>query len=327
MTAHVPLLLLILFLSGVWVHLFTDFFPAFGSVLGLTGVLAVVPALSGLMAENRRKLYAEALDRVLFQTPLSARLYVAILLLVMPIAYGGFTPVKISYDGAGPPLRLTVSVLAPDGAVDELSKVTLKSFESTRLPVLRRFQGGEQLRIVAAGLPRLQVPFETFDWPEISVPGDFWSTPLALLRPRIDSVSSLLARKPTLSITVTPPAAAGSTTPLDCNPIERYVGQPIWLGGGSGRIAVPEATLSLWLLEANLIAATARDATKSEAVGAILAAPESPCANQIATLSVGSTIAWQLRAAGSGQTKLGEGQAVVEAAARYPQDIALALEE
>ena len=316
MTAHVPVMLLLGLLAGLWVHQFTDHFPAFGSVLGLTGILAVIPALGGLMAPERRKRYSAFLDDVLFQRSASLYVYLVALAVLLVIGFGMVRPLQLKNAQSGAALKVEIVELAGDCRAESIDRRTVPALGSSRLPVWHGLGAGSRdLVLHAAGLPSLRVETEFWRWATITFPEDAWQSPLAVIRPGLADIPGIVQRKPTLEIRVETDSAPCEAVLRD--EIPDYVGQAVWVGSGGRSIATPADLLERWQREAALrtTALSARDASK--VAQATWVAPQ---ASKIGAIGENAVVHWSLKAKNSGVV-LAKGSMGLLAGLRYPQEV------
>jgi hypothetical protein len=315
LTSHFPLLLAILILASVWIYYFTNWFPVFGSVLGFGGVLVVVPVLRGLMIEERRRAYADLVDRALFQSS-SAVVYLLLLLSGIVVGFGLMQPLRIAAAPGGQAINLRVTLLDTGGAT-RFFRLTLEPNSTFAMPLRQPFLGGTQaIRIVAEGLPQLSRDIGNFAWPRFSLPAMLWSEPVVVLRPEPDLLVELSERTPTL--TVTRRKADGEES--GCVVEQRYLGEPVWLGGGSERIEIDDGTRRRWIAEFEMHGERTGK-SNPEALKLLHLLVDQPTRPDcIETLSAGDTITWKLETPG-GVVASGRGEVASDVS--YPQEIIL----
>lgn len=318
LTGHVPLLLSILIGASLWVYYFTNWFPLFGSVLGLGGVLIVVPALRGLMAESRRMAYASLVDRILFQKPGTARLYLVLLLIGLVFGIVFVQPLSISAPTGAQPMEIRVILVSANGD-ERLHLARLEPGSTQAMPLWQPFVGGpREIRVVADGLPRINRRIGSFDWLRLSLPGDFWSRPVVLLRAEPGLIRDLQNLKPILKIEHQPKDG----TATECIVEERYLGEPVWLGGGEDMINVSESMRRQWLQEARMFGARNAQPKLWEVIATIPTR-----AHCIHTLDIGDLIVWTLVSAGQAKDVLASSSAEIRSDIFYPQEILLRRED
>lgn len=240
-SSHVPLLLAIMVSASVWIALYTDFFPVFGSILGLGGVLVVVPALHGLMKKSRQEAYARYFDDILFQSSWSARIYVAILAFIIVIGFGAYQPVRIHHPVTFPIITGNHKIGPND------VPFSLVADSTTSFPILQPFLGGpRKIQVSVSSLPTFTVQVEPFQWPRIVPVQQAWVEPVVILRPSAEGAAMLTQRQPRLLLTF---RREGKKDLIACKINARWLGRPIWLGGGTGVIAPPDSLRQSWLAE------------------------------------------------------------------------------
>lgn len=244
LTGHVPLLLSILIGASVWIYLFTDYFPGFGSIIGISGVLAVVPAMRGLMTRQRQKAYTDYLDTALFQSSRSAKVYIVSLLAIAIVGFGVFKPVRF-YNGAVDPLiSVSYRSVFDNGVAGPWQSMRLQPGQTKREPIRRSLFGGPvRLEVRASGLPRFNRDIRGFGWPKITLPADGWLEPVLILRPDAELMSVLRNRLPRLTFSL---RRANDSTSSICQEDKTWFGAPVIIGGGEGIITIPKKLKRAW---------------------------------------------------------------------------------
>lgn len=250
LTGHVPLLLSILIGLSLWIYLYTEFFPVFGSIIGLSGVLVVVPAMRGLMAKKRQEAYAAYFDQLLFQSRRTARVYVACLLAIVIVGFGVYQPVRFTNTSLDQPISTSYRTVSGNGETGAWEALYLQPRQTKPMPLMRAaFGGPAALDVKASGLPDFRRDMAGLGWPTISLPADTWWEPVLILRPDADLMSQLRARLPRLRLEV---RRAGESTAILCQEEQPWIGSPIWIGGGEGSLAVPSKLRTAWQNEHTL---------------------------------------------------------------------------
>jgi len=316
LTAHVPLLLANLIAASVWIYLFTDWFPVFGSVLGLGGVLVVVPALQGLMAEARRKAYAGLLDRLLFQDPGTARAYLLLLVAGVGAGFVLAQPLRITAAAGADPIEIRLTLVSTSGE-ERLRRIRLQPGSTEALPLWQTFFGGtREVRVAAAGLPGLTRPIGSFDWPRLALPGDLWSRPVLLLRPEPGAVEALQLIGGSLQIV----RRRGDRLLDECPLPDKYLGEPVWIGGGQEVIAIDGDRRRQWLEDARMHGL--RYGAPGLEAKLITLPARAPCAFQ---LDAGDSITWTLVSPGEQQMPVASGTVELLPDLFHPQEALLRL--
>lgn len=170
--------------------------------------------------------------------------------------------------------------------------------------------GTNRFELATQGLPAIQQKIRNFGWPAVSVPTDLWQQPVLLLRAEPALMSALRSFMPRLEVDVT--GADGMVA--SCVIHERYLGEPVWLGGGKGKLAVSDTTIQRWLLE--FCMALARD-SEIKANEMIMTSTIRP--GCITRLAVKDRVSWKIVSRGSNRL-ISEGEAVVAPTDTYPRD-------
>ncbi|MDD9908973.1 MAG: hypothetical protein OXR62_04700 [Ahrensia sp.] len=247
LSSHVPLLLAILVGVSLWVYLYTDYFPVFGSVIGLSGVLVVVPAMRGLMSDERQQAYRAYFDRLLFQSRVTAKLYVVCLIAIAVIGFGVFKPLRFTNVGSAQAISLQYRFAEDDGPKGPWTSLRLLPGQTASSALKRPFFGGpDSLEIKANGLPQFRSSLPVFNWPAITLPGDAWQEPVVLLRADAALMSMLRRRRPLLSVEHSSFDGSGNGT---CREPSPWFGEPVWIGGGGGSLSVPGSIRESWQQE------------------------------------------------------------------------------
>ncbi|MCY6381718.1 hypothetical protein [Hoeflea prorocentri] len=243
LSSHVPLLLAILIGLSLWIYLYTEFFPVFGSIVGLGGVLVVVPAMKGLMAKERQEAYASYFDQMLFQSHLTAKIYVACLLVIVFVGFVMLQPARFYNASLDRPIEVSYRSVSSNGEGGEWASVYLQPRQTKPMPLLRPVFGGPAaLDVKASGLPRFRRQVSGLSWPTITLPSAAWREPVIILRPDADLMAQLNVRLPRLTLEL---RRAGEDA-LVCEESEPWFGSPIWIGGGEDTLAVPSRLATLW---------------------------------------------------------------------------------
>ncbi len=316
-TSHVPLLLVILVAVSTWIYIFTNWYPLFGSVLGLGGVLVVVPALSGLMSEDRRKAYSGLVDRILFQKPLMAKFYLLALVVGLTLGFAALQPLRITNESRTSPVDAVLTITGSDG--QSLGKrIRIEPGGTFAASLKQPLLGGTvQFELAAQGLPSIQHNVDNFSWPAISVPTDLWQQPVLLLRAEPALLSALRSFMPRLEVEVV--GADGNTR--SCIIHERYLGEPVWLGGGKGKLAVSDTTIQRWLLEFRMALARDSEIKANEMIMTSTLRPD--C---IMRLAAADSVSWKIVSRGSGRL-ISAGKTEIALSDTYPKEIHMRLEK
>jgi len=257
LSSHVPLLLAILISLSVWIYLYTEYFPVFGSIIGLSGVLVVVPAMRGLMSKKRQEAYAAYFDQLLFQSHLTAKVYVVCLLV---IAFGGFLvlkPARFSNASTEQPLNLSYRSVTFDGNTGPWYSLYLQPRQTKPIRLLRPIFGGTvALDVRVPGLPLFRHATTAFGWPRINLPSDAWREPVLIVRPDVELMARLRVRLPRLAMEL---RRAGEGALISCQEEKPWLGSPIWIGGGTDLLTIPAGMKSAWQNEHALAALQSPD--------------------------------------------------------------------
>ena len=202
-TSHFPLLLAVLIAASIWIYVFTSWFPIFGSILGLGGVLMVVPALQGLMGEERRRAYAAWIDDLLFQKQVSAQVYIVLLLAGLFFGFVVFQPFTLTNQLLDKTLPVQVGFSANASALPPTKRALIAPGKSFSLPIAQPLFGGAKFVWVSSpGYPQIRKKVNGFGWPSMSLPQDLWQQPVLLMRPSPALLPKLEETLPKFSITI-----------------------------------------------------------------------------------------------------------------------------
>lgn len=314
-----PLLLAILIGASIWIYTYTSWFPIFGSLLGFGGVLIVVPALQGLMSEDRRKAYSAWVDQLLFQNRTSARLYIISLIIGFAIGFLLIQPLRLANGRIDGSIEAHLSYSQTAG--DPPERIIIGSGKTHALPLRQPFAGGPaKAWISAPGLPTLEKELTGFGWPKVELPDDLWRQPIVLLRAGPGLLIRLTRVLPRFDIVVSR-KNKGKLEKFRCTVQQKYVGEPLWIGGGLGEISLSEARYSRWLREFELANLRGEVSGNAQLILRTPIRPQCEESRQVmATLRMGDVVSWTLASRTSGEV-LSQGEATLTQAARFPLEI------
>ncbi len=173
-------LLLLGVLGTVWVFIYTDWSPAIGGLLTLTGAFAWIALLLQLISDKRKDIFQDAFERrVLLKRSLWRELLgVGVGMLVLT-AITGTIEVRSYRDNSQ--RSLMVSRAAAEKDVPPAREVALPAHSRRKF----LFLGHGPFQVKPSGLPALKVRAGVF-WPRVLVsPDHFIRAPVLLLRPSL----------------------------------------------------------------------------------------------------------------------------------------------
>jgi len=302
--ANHALLLLVLVLAGVWVSLYTNSFPLVGNLLGLSGVLAVIPAFVGLLPEAQRKGYLVQINKALFESRSATTLYMAALVGIFTLFLSA-KPLEIQYQASGPTRNMEISF--PDERVQVLRIFPLTE---KRVPVWSAPWDTPHITVSSPGLPTVGVDVSYFE-KELAVPDGHWQRPVILVLPSVEDLSDVVEKRMSLQVTV-----SGTTNKTQTIP--NYAGWALWLGTDQS-LEVPRSLQNqLETLERNVILAMAGDtATERLKLASTVFNWSRPALSEIAILSPADLVTVSLMSRGN-NCVMGETEIRVDSVARYP---------
>jgi hypothetical protein len=245
------LALLVLLLTAVWLVLFTDYFPLVGNLLGLTGVLAVIPALSGLLPDDYRDRYRKLINKGLFGNRVATLVYVVALVSIFGLFLGA-KPFELEYQESGPTRK--IEIMFADGSA---RTVRLSPLSARRFPVWGLPWETPVARVRTSGLPNRLVPVRYFET-ELAVPDDLWGEPVVLVLPAIADLPDIASRGMTLELRAEGPDPKSARVIR----IEAYTGWAIWLGTGEPLETPASLRARLQTMERNVVMAMADESSK-----------------------------------------------------------------
>jgi hypothetical protein len=322
MTSHMPLLLAILIGASIWIYTFTSWFPIFGSILGFGGVLMVVPALQGLMSKERRDAYSKYVDQLLFQEQSSARLYIVLLILGLIAGFVCVQPLRLTnhHQDRSLEIRVGFSELATDDPPTH--RIRVSPGDTYSAPLLQPFLGGASyVWISSPGLPQIKKKVSGFSWPSMQLPQDLWLQPIILLRP---SPSLLVRLSRTLPKFVISVERANESKTIECKIQEKYVGEPLWIGGGRNSFEIGSSRLNNWLREFRLANLRGEVEVELDTILTTTLRPHCPeavapikTARQFEHLQVGDKLRWELSSRNTGK-HISKGQIQIREDMSFP---------
>jgi len=302
--ANHALALLVLVLAGAWIALYTNHFPVVGNLLGLSGVLAVIPAFVGLLPEAQRQGYLALVNRGLFGNRAATMVYLAALVGVFALFLGA-RPLEIEYLESGP--TRTVSITYSD---DDQDSIRISPLSEARLPVWSAPWSTPRVRVSSPGLPSREVDVSYLD-KELAVPDDLWQEPVVLILPAVENLASIEEKKMSLEISVTGDTGEPITIP-------GYAGGAMWLGTDQPLEIPGTLGRQLETMERNVVLAMAgRSAEQRLKLASIVFNWSRPALSGIARLSPNDVVFVRLRARGN-NCVMGETEIRLDGIAGYP---------
>lgn len=318
LTSHMPLLLAILIGASIWIYTFTSWFPIFGSILGFGGVLMVVPALQGLMSDGRRKAYSTWVDQILFQNRSSARLYVVLLIVGLTAGFLCVQPLRMTnhFQDRSLEVQIGFSQFATDKPPTRRIRISAGDTHST--PLLQPFLGGPTfVWISSPGLPQIRKKVEGFGWPAMDLPEDLWLQPIVLLRPAPSLLLTLEDSLPQFEVTL----LSDGKVIGKCIIQQKYVGEPVWVGGGRNTFTISDSQLNRWLREFRLAFLRGEIEGESERILTTTLRPRcTESAKTFEHLKVGNNLKWRLSSRNTDKI-FSEGQIEIKEDSEYPLEI------
>ena len=327
-TSHMPLLLAILIGASIWIYTYTSWFPIFGSILGFGGVLVVVPAMQGLMAPARRQAYAQFVDQLLFQNPRSALAYIVVLCAGLIAGFVCVQPLRLTNHllNSSLDIRVGFSQHATDKPPTRHIRINAGDTHST--PLLQPFlNGASYVWVSSPGLPQIRKKVAGFGWPKMDLPEDLWRQPIILLRPSASLLVNLDRTLPKLEVQLTRNGGAESATQT-CIVQEKYVGEPVWIGGGKDTFKISDSRLRAWAREFRLakLRGELEGDESSLSADQILTTTLRPRCEDTASafdhLQIGDSISWRLTSRNANRL-ISKGQMKIEPNARFPLEVRL----
>jgi len=226
--ANQVLFLALFVMLSIWMYLYTDFFPLFSSIIGLSGALIVVPAIYALLPDSDRLFYITRINRFLFGNRTATATYIFFLLAGALTGFGGARPLELEYAGNGPTRRIELRLDAAETEEPDLGIIYLNPGSIARRPVWAPFWTNRFVTAAVNGLPERRVPVKYLS-KELVLPDDLWKRPVLLLHPALHVVDAFVRERPTLEIEITP---ANKHSGCKEMPWRRnnYIGTSFWLG-------------------------------------------------------------------------------------------------
>ncbi|MEM8645510.1 MAG: hypothetical protein AAGF86_04120 [Pseudomonadota bacterium] len=324
MTSHMPLLLAILIGASIWIYTFTSWFPIFGSILGFGGVLAVVPVMQGLMSEERRGAYARRVDELLFQNPSSARFYVFLLCVGVFAGFICVQPLQLTnFKQSGSlDVRVGFSQQASDKPPTRRIRINAGATHST--PLLQPFFGGASYVWVSSpGLPQIRKKVSGFGWPSMTLPDDLWQQPILLLRPSPRLLEELYEREPTFKVFLKRKTGDKEKT-HPCVIQKKYVGEPLWIGGGRQTFTIDQARIDQWVREFKLARIRREVKGEEEQILTSTLRPSCPEKRAFEQLKEGDVLTWHMKRDGT-EDPFSLGTFTVDDDLPYPAEVRMLL--
>jgi hypothetical protein len=224
-------------LLSFWMLYYTDYFPVFGGLLGLTGVFAWVAFIAGVLRDERKDALQDWLDRSILQSHATWLVCIAGIVL-FAVFVAGRTGTLI-VDTNGDEVAREVLVAPVDGTdSDEVTFRLSPQSEQQQLLTTAWLQP-RRYRVRASGLPDVFIDVHPLRRSEISFPDAAITAPVLLVRP--DERLSISTLNGGYKLVV-------KRNDQDFGEIADFRGTTAWIGARSD-VAIPQWLIDKWRRE------------------------------------------------------------------------------
>jgi len=224
-------------LLSFWMLYYTDYFPVFGGLLGLTGVFAWVAFISGILTEGRKSSLQDWFDRAILQSHATwAVCFIGLALFAVFVAARTGT---LIVDTNGDEVAREVVVTPVDGNDSDAVTFRLSPQSEQQQLVATAWLQPLRYRVRASGLPDVFIDVHPLQRSEISFPDAAITAPVVLVRP--DERLSISTLNGGYKLVVT-----RNQQPF--GEIADFRGTTAWIGA-RGDVAVPQWLIDKWRRE------------------------------------------------------------------------------